>query len=128
MALFHLQSMPDTVVSSVSYKNISPAKKLRSHNRLIQFQQRKMSILKSTSSSTKNPSPNSTKCLSKSKVTLTNFPSCQVCQKDQCQYDDNHCVGFLLASVISMNSTLDSMLENPLSACLKKPPDDQQND
>ena len=108
--------------SPAAYKNISPAKQTRSLSQLIKFQKGKSTSFKNLSLLPKK----SVKNLNKSPVTLTNYPSCQVCHQDQCQYDDNHAIGFLFACAQSMNDTLDSMLENPLSACLKKPPDDDQ--
>ena len=123
---------------SALYKNISPAKKRRSLNRLIKFQRTKLPVTENPPSpsihspeespSTRKIFSTSIKRLAKSKVILTNYPACQVCDQDQCQYDDNHCLGFLLACVLSMNNTLDTMLENPLSNSLRKPPEENEKD
>ena len=122
LPFFPCPQMSDTVTSKcpAGYKNISPAKKSRSLLRLIEFQKRKLIHLESQSL----PLNKSIKILSKSPVTLTNYPACQVCHQTTCQYDETHIIGLLFTFAKSMNDTLDSMLENPLSACLKKPPDD----
>ena len=72
----------------------------------------------------------SIKQLSRSCVTLTNYPNaCQVCQRELCQYDDNHCLGYIYACALENNAKLDSCLQmsvclkNPLGDLLKKPPD-----
>ena len=120
--LFCCPRMSDTLSSNspAAYKNISPAKKMRSLSRLIKFQKRKLINLENLSLIPKK----SLKILGRSPVTLTNYPACQVCHQSKCQYDDNHIMGLLFTFAQSMNDTLDLMLENPLSACLKKPPDD----
>ena len=102
----------------------SPSKIVRSIIRMTLFLSAKLRLPKPSSITpqSKLPTPLSNKFLTRSKVTLTNYPStCEICR--QHQYDDNHCLGFIYACAIHLNSTLDSMLENPLSNALKKPPD-----
>ena len=66
--------MSDTVPSNspAAYKNISPAKKIRSLSWLIKFQKRKLINLENLSL----PPKKSLKILRKSPVTLTNYPAC----------------------------------------------------
>ena len=102
----------DTVADTVPalYKNISPAKKIRSLRRLYEFQKRKLKALENLSL----PPQKSAQILTKSAVTLTNYPACQVCHETKCQYDEPHIMGLLFTFAHSVNDTLDSMLENPL--------------
>ena len=91
LAFFRCPKMSDTVPSNspAAYKNISPAKKIRSLSRLIKFQKRKLINLENLSL----PPKKSLKILRKSPVTLTNYPACQVCHQTKCQYDDTHIIG-----------------------------------
>ena len=64
------------------------------------------------------------KCLTRSKVTLTNYPAaCEVCHNYQCQYDDDRCMGYIFTCAQYLYNALDLTLENPLSDALKKPLD-----
>ena len=65
--------------------------------RMTKFIERKPPALTVTVLSPPSPSVHSpeksltsTKCLSKSKAVLTNFPACQICHQDPCQYNDNY--------------------------------------
>ena len=111
-------------LSRMTYK--SPSKTVRSKIRMTLFLLAKSRSAKPTSI-TSNPKlsfyPKS-KCLTRSKVTLTNYPAaCELCHNHQCHYDESHCLGYIFACAQYLNNALDSMLANPLSDALKKPPD-----
>ena len=115
--------MGPPVTNKMTHK--SPSKIIRSRIRMTLFLSAKLRLPKPSSISSQSKLPTSVqKCLTRSKVSLTNYPStCEVCQQHQCQYDDNHCLWFIIACAQYLYSSLDSMLENPLSNALKKPPD-----
>ena len=110
-------------MTRTKYKNISPAKKIRSLKRLATFRHKKMSskIPPSLSIQVQEHSsfiPTSTSSYSKSLTIQTSYPEpCILCRQFQCEWNQTH--DFLKSVSEVVDATIDRHFQP------KKPPDDQ---